>query len=208
MTIESNASPFKWNIPQEVFCIKHHIPCYSYSIVRVPRVNKKNHFFIYFCFVSDEFMCYICNRTSSHPHNILEHTMKNHAGPDNFSMCLYNWFVIESHDNYKCMFLSYFKKRWHEHFSNMLFEVNFMEQYIFFLIRFHHGFDIDIVTVDRGEWHILQIVLYMIKLLLFIIIFQRYSNIVNMVKIRWNTIENKIWIKKNVLIHYMVMNLL
>jgi hypothetical protein len=58
---------------------------------------------------------------------------------------------------------------------NMLFEVNFMEQYIFFLICLHHGFDIDMVTVDRGEWHILQIVLYMIKLLLFIIIFQRYS---------------------------------
>jgi hypothetical protein len=57
-------------------------------------------------------------------------------------------------------------------------------------------FDIDIVTVDRGEWHILQIVLYMIKLLLFITTLQRYSNIVNMVKIRWKKIENKIWIKK------------
>jgi hypothetical protein len=73
-------------------------------------------------------------------------------------------------------------------------ELHDMEQYIFVLISFHHGFDIDIVTVDRGEWHILQIVLYMIKLLLFIIIIQRYSNIVNMVKIRWNKIENKIWI--------------
>ena len=66
----------------------------------------------------------------------------------------------------------------------MLFEVNFMEQYIFFLIRFHHGFDIDIATVDRGERHIFQIVVYMMKLLLFIIIFQKYSNIVNMDKIR------------------------
>ena len=84
------------------------------------------------------------------------------------------------------MFLSYFKQWWHENFSYMLFEVNFMEQYIFFLISFHHGFDIDIVTVDRGEWHILQTV--------FIIIFQRYSDIVNMVKIRWNKTENKIWI--------------
>jgi hypothetical protein len=60
----------------------------------------------------------------------------------------------------------------------------FMEQYIFFLIRFHHGFDIDSVTVDRGERHIFKIVVYMIKLLLFIIIFQKYSNIINMVKIR------------------------
>jgi hypothetical protein len=34
MTIESNASPFKRNIPQEVFCIKHHFPCYSYSTVQ------------------------------------------------------------------------------------------------------------------------------------------------------------------------------
>lgn len=33
-------------------------------------------------------MFYICNRTSSHPHNILEHTMNNHAGTDNFSIRL------------------------------------------------------------------------------------------------------------------------
>ena len=90
-------------------------------------------------------------------------------------------------------FLSYFKQRWHEHFSNMLFEVSFMEQYIFFLISFHHGFDIDIVIVDRGEWHILQIVLYMIKLLLFIIIFQRYSNIVNITWLKY--VETKLKIK-------------
>ena len=62
-------------------------PCYSYSIVRVPGVKKTKQF-INFVFVSDEFMCYMCNRTSSHPHNILEHTMKNHAGPDNFNIRL------------------------------------------------------------------------------------------------------------------------
>jgi hypothetical protein len=44
--------------------------------------SKKKQFIIFLFLVSDEFMCYICNRTSSHPHNILEHTMKNHAGPD------------------------------------------------------------------------------------------------------------------------------
>ena len=57
-------------------------------------------------------------------------------------------------------------------------------------------FDIDIVTVDRGEWHILQIVLYMIKLLPFIITFQRYSNIVNMVNIRETKLKIKFELKK------------
>ncbi|CAG2256068.1 unnamed protein product [Mytilus edulis] len=36
----------------------------------------------------NEFMCYVCNRTSSVAQDILEHTIRNHAGPSNFSVRL------------------------------------------------------------------------------------------------------------------------
>jgi hypothetical protein len=79
-------------------------------------------------------------------------------------MCLYNWFVIESHDNL-CFFPILINDDMNT-FRICYLKCTLWNNISFFLISFHHGFDIDIVTVDRGEWHIFQIVLYMIKLLL------------------------------------------